>query len=276
MTFAHRIRRNMLVLVLTLALAGLVSPLATPLGLSATPRTHSCAAGDPRLQQQVERCRGRLHERARIATLDGSYTDAATWYQIAIDWAGADAESYLRAALLYAKTGEIERARNAFSSGVVLNREDATLLQAWGLFESKNGEEKRALRLLRCKETARTPQQSRPGLLLPPPATRHAGPQVNTPPRFPHARTGELLCLIRRSLACSGGAASGRRFLALLAIKSQIAACAVFWEADPSRDAERQLCSAESLSTARPPTNHLLRVPYMYVLHVRPTDLFLL
>ena len=41
-----------------------------------------------------------------------------------------------------------DEARQCFSAGVVAHRNDATLLQAWGLFESKNGALTRAVRLL--------------------------------------------------------------------------------------------------------------------------------
>lgn len=81
------------------------------------------------------------------ATLRRNYDDAKKCYQLAINRCGSS-RSFLCAALLFSKVGLEDDARECFSAGVVAHRNDATLLQAWGLFESKCGALSRATRLL--------------------------------------------------------------------------------------------------------------------------------
>ena len=59
------------------------------------------------------------------------------------------AVSFLLTALHLQRLGEYELARDAFAQGVLQHRDDAQLLQAWGLFESKHGCSRRALLLLK-------------------------------------------------------------------------------------------------------------------------------
>lgn len=78
----------------------------------------------------------------------GALDDAQRAYEVAIQNYGS-AESYLLAALHFRRTGMIDEARGTFQDGVLQNRNDGRLMQAWGLFESKYGHMDRAVRLLR-------------------------------------------------------------------------------------------------------------------------------
>lgn len=89
-----------------------------------------------------------LHNVARKHILRGYVEDAHQCYQIAIEEWGSP-RSFLLAALLMSRCGRVTDARQYFSSGVVTHRTDAQLLQAWGLFESKQDVSGRAVRLLR-------------------------------------------------------------------------------------------------------------------------------
>lgn len=78
----------------------------------------------------------------------GALDDAQRAYEVAISNYGSG-EAYLLAALHHRRTGRIEEARDTFSAGILQNRNDGRLMQAWGLFESKYGHMDRAVRLLR-------------------------------------------------------------------------------------------------------------------------------
>lgn len=103
-----------------------------------------------RLQSSVALCRQEqaLHRVARSACLAGRNAEAQRCYEIAMQSWGS-ARSFLLAALCYQRVGRIEDARATFSTGIRYNRDDAKLMQAWGLFESKHGELGRAVRLLK-------------------------------------------------------------------------------------------------------------------------------
>lgn len=131
---------------------GLVSPLAPMLASS-----RSAARGGPvsslapavasgrKEQLPVER---RLHNIARSATIRDDYEAAARAHKLAVRAFGSG-RSFLLAALFYAdKLVDEQAARSLFSDGVVRNRDDAALVQAWGLFESKQGKAKRARQLV--------------------------------------------------------------------------------------------------------------------------------
>lgn len=89
-----------------------------------------------------------LHRIARRATLRGEFDDAIQCYQHAIDSFGSS-RSFLLAALLLTKVGLVEDARACFATGIYIHRDDAKLMQAWGLFESKHGLWRRSVRLLK-------------------------------------------------------------------------------------------------------------------------------
>jgi hypothetical protein len=92
-----------------------------------------------------------LHAQARGHCLRGDNTAADVRYQIATSQPGlGSGRSYLLAALHKAnKLGEYDGARATFADGIMRHRTDAKLMQAWGLFESKHGEFRRAMVLLR-------------------------------------------------------------------------------------------------------------------------------
>ena len=96
-----------------------------------------------------------LHAIANRAVKRGKFEEACECYSLAArhELSKGEKQGVGRAFLLLALTqqrlGEIELARQAFSTGIALHRTDARLMQAWGLFESKHGSMSRALRLLR-------------------------------------------------------------------------------------------------------------------------------
>ena len=90
----------------------------------------------------------RLHGIARRAALQGNDDDAQKAYELAISRWGSG-RSFLLAALLQSRLGLEEQTRETFRRGICLHPKDASLIQAWGLFESKHGEVQRALRLVR-------------------------------------------------------------------------------------------------------------------------------
>jgi tetratricopeptide (TPR) repeat protein len=90
----------------------------------------------------------RLIAVGRRALLHNNVQDAESCYRAATSIFGSP-QGYLVLALLLAKQGDFEEARSTFSSGVLAHRTNAGLLQAWGLFESKYGAQRRALMLLR-------------------------------------------------------------------------------------------------------------------------------
>ena len=96
----------------------------------------------------------RLHGIARRAALQGNDDDAQKAYELAISRWGSG-RSFLLAALLQSRLGLEEQTRETFRRGICLHPKDASLIQAWGLFESKHGEVQRALRGVKLSE--RTP-----------------------------------------------------------------------------------------------------------------------
>ena len=90
----------------------------------------------------------RLHTTAHRAIKRGAWDDAQRAYEISCQEYGTG-QSFLLAALHHRRMDHIDQARDAFSEGILRNRGDAKLMQAWGLFESKYGHMDRAVRLLR-------------------------------------------------------------------------------------------------------------------------------
>lgn len=90
----------------------------------------------------------RLHSVARRAALAGRSSEAQQAYNLAIEHWGSG-RSFLLSALLQSRLGLVEDCRRTFIKGNVHHPTDASLIQAWGLFESKQGELRRALWLLR-------------------------------------------------------------------------------------------------------------------------------
>eukprot|EP00964_Phaeocystis_antarctica_P081568 scaffold51032_cov64-Phaeocystis_antarctica.AAC.6 len=90
----------------------------------------------------------RLHTTAHRAIKRGAWDDAQRAYEISCQQYGTG-QSFLLAALHHRRMDHIDQARDAFSEGILRNRGDAKLMQAWGLFESKHGHMDRAVRLLR-------------------------------------------------------------------------------------------------------------------------------
>ena len=90
----------------------------------------------------------RLHTTAHHAIKRGAWDDAQRAYEISCQEYGTG-QAYLLAALHHRRMDHIDQARASFSEGILRNRNDARLMQAWGLFESKYGHMDRAVRLLR-------------------------------------------------------------------------------------------------------------------------------
>jgi hypothetical protein len=90
----------------------------------------------------------RLHTTAHHAIKRGAWDDAQRAYEISCQEYGTG-QSFLLAALHHRRMDHIDQARASFSEGILRNRDDARLMQAWGLFESKFGHMDRAVRLLR-------------------------------------------------------------------------------------------------------------------------------
>lgn len=89
----------------------------------------------------------KLHKVARKAALAGKDDDACACLNMAIERCGSS-RSYLLCALLHSRLGNFEQCRDCFRQGICCHPKDAGLMQAWGLFESKHEQPKRALRLL--------------------------------------------------------------------------------------------------------------------------------
>ena len=90
----------------------------------------------------------RLHRMARLFTLNGAFDDAMKCHEKACSMFGS-ARSFLLAALLYSRAGEAQLARATFAEGILRHRDDAQLMQAWGLFESKQDQPRRAFQLVK-------------------------------------------------------------------------------------------------------------------------------
>lgn len=90
----------------------------------------------------------RLHALAKSAIQRGDHGGALRCLETAAAH-GHEGRSYLLLALHYQRVGApSDQTRDAFRAGVAFDRGDAKLLQAWALFESKNGRMDRAVRLL--------------------------------------------------------------------------------------------------------------------------------
>ena len=91
-----------------------------------------------------------LHQIARRAIQRGLHSDALMCYDRAIVAPPVECSgrTFLLLALQLQRMSEFELARVAFSEGIVHFKSDAKLMQAWGLFESKQGNMDRAKRLL--------------------------------------------------------------------------------------------------------------------------------
>lgn len=111
----------------------------------------SCAAlaalraPPPRMLAQRE---VRLHQVARRAISNGDAWGAQACYELALKPGLGSGRSYLLAALHLVRINRYTEARDCFAEGILRNREDAKLMQAWGLFESKHGTMRRARKLL--------------------------------------------------------------------------------------------------------------------------------
>ena len=90
----------------------------------------------------------RLHELGRCAIRQGNHDRALDCYSIAAAH-GSEARSHLLLALHLQRCGRASDAREAFRIGVQCDRNSGQLLQAWALFESRQGEMQRAVHLLR-------------------------------------------------------------------------------------------------------------------------------
>ena len=90
----------------------------------------------------------RLHELGRSAIRQGNHDRACFCYSIAAAH-GSEARSHLLLALHLQRCGRASDAREAFRIGVQCDRNSGQLLQAWALFESRQGEMQRAVHLLR-------------------------------------------------------------------------------------------------------------------------------
>ena len=90
----------------------------------------------------------RLHKVARAAVKRGEWNDALQCYAAAVEDSGA-ARAFLLLALHLQRLNDHAAARAAFSSGVVADRTDGQLMQAWALFESKYGSMARASSLIK-------------------------------------------------------------------------------------------------------------------------------
>ena len=99
----------------------------------------------PRMLAQRE---VRLHHVARRAISKGDASGAQVCYEKALEPGLGSGRSYLLAALHLVRVGRYSDARDCFGEGILHNREDAKLMQAWGLFESKHGTMRRARKLL--------------------------------------------------------------------------------------------------------------------------------
>ncbi|KAL3926592.1 MAG: hypothetical protein SGPRY_003230 [Prymnesium sp.] len=94
-------------------------------------------------------CERKLHSLSRIAILRGRHLDALLSYYLALSLPQQPtSSSYLLLALHLQRMGATSRARQTFRQGVAEFRNDPKLLQAWGLFESKQGNLERAKKLI--------------------------------------------------------------------------------------------------------------------------------
>lgn len=94
-------------------------------------------------------CERELHSLSRIAILRGRHLDALLSYYLALALPHKPtSSSYLLLALHLQRMGATSRARQIFRQGVAEFRNDPKLLQAWGLFESKQGNLERAKKLI--------------------------------------------------------------------------------------------------------------------------------
>lgn len=125
----RRVLRALLLLhVLPRAAVARISP-SSPL----TARPHGC----------------RLHALANRAIRDGAFDEAAQLYDRALLEPDAGARTFFLKALLYERMGLWEAARSTFREGNRRHPRDGALLQGWGLMESRVGDARLALRLLR-------------------------------------------------------------------------------------------------------------------------------
>ena len=90
----------------------------------------------------------KLHSIARREVLAGRSTEAQKAYELAIEHWGSG-RSFLLFALMQSRLGLVDDCRQTFRQGISHNPKDANLMQAWGLFESEQGEMTLAVRLLR-------------------------------------------------------------------------------------------------------------------------------
>ena len=127
-----------------------LTTLASAVALQPTLTQSPCAVHRFRPPVMLAQREARLHEIARKAILKHEFEDAIQCYGLAMErpeWQSP--RTFLLAALLHSRLGHPEQARAAFAEGVLHHRNDAKLMQAWGLFESKQGELRRAVRLLK-------------------------------------------------------------------------------------------------------------------------------
>ena len=99
----------------------------------------------------------RLHALANRAIHDGAFDVAVRLYDRALLEPNAGARTFFLKALLYERMGLWEAARRTFREGNRRHPRDGKLLQGWGLMESRVGDARLALRLLRrcvaCDDT---------------------------------------------------------------------------------------------------------------------------
>jgi tetratricopeptide (TPR) repeat protein len=119
------------------------------------------AARVPRSPLTTARSHGcRLHALANRAIHDGAFDEAVELYDRALlvePASDAQQRTFFLKALLYQRMGLWEAARATFRAGNRAHPSDGKLLQGWGLMESRVGDVRLALRLLRqcvaCDDT---------------------------------------------------------------------------------------------------------------------------
>lgn len=127
-----------------------IRPMAFPLACLAAAALHTPASPHVRMVTPASPSTREvaLHRIARRAMLSGNAHDAQKAHDLAIaNWGSS--RSYLLQALFQQRFGSEHTARYTFQTGIAAHPHDASLMQAWGLFESKHGQLNRAIRLLK-------------------------------------------------------------------------------------------------------------------------------
>lgn len=90
-----------------------------------------------------------IHALANRAIHEGAFDEAVQLYDRALLESNPGARTFFLKALLYERMGLWEAARRTFREGNRRHPRDGKLLQGWGLMESRVGDARLALRLLR-------------------------------------------------------------------------------------------------------------------------------